>query len=96
MGHLVPAAQQLIDQVSGKGKAEVLDEVDGLGFNRSIRLTPAIVNEYGDALEAIADERIAEIVKSPKGWRIEFVADTRADYPDPFPLDEAKAVLAED
>ena len=93
MTHLVPAAQQMIDQIGDD--VEVLDDVDGFGFARSIRLSPAAAKKYGDALEAMDDERIAHMVKSSKGLRITFVADARADHTDPYPIDEVQAVLDE-
>lgn len=97
MGHLVQAAAQLISEIEALGgKAEVIDDTDGLGFDRSIRLTPAEAKKYGDAIEAISDPRIAEVVKSSHGVRVTFVPDTRADFRDTFDLAAAVAVLDED
>lgn len=90
MPRLVPAARQLaseVEQVTGK-TPEVLDDVDGLGFQRSIRLTPAAAKTLGEAVLAAleADRRVESVVKSSKGTRITFVSDTRADYATEFGL----------
>lgn len=83
MSHIVPAARQLsreVEDVTGKSP-EVLGDVDGLGFQRSIRLSPSAAKTLGDdvltALES--DVRVDSVVKSSKGVRVTFVADTRAD-----------------
>jgi hypothetical protein len=96
MPDLVQAARQLIAQVHElhpKAKIAVLDEVDGLGFQRSIRLSGEPAKRITPALEAMRDPRIAEIVKSSAGTRVTFVSDTRADHRDAFPLVEVLAVL---
>lgn len=96
MSHLVPAAKQLTQQVlelHPKAKVKVLDEVDGLGFQRSIRIAGEPGKRLAPALEAMGDPRIAEIVKSNEGTRVTFVSSTRADRADPFPLVEVLAVL---
>lgn len=95
MPHVVPAASQLLTEIkntTGK-KATVLGDVDGLGFQRSIRMSPEVAKALGDdvitALEG--DARIEEVVKSAQGTRVTFVADTRADYTDEFGLAEVVA-----
>jgi hypothetical protein len=97
MSRVVPAARQLLAEVkSVTGKdGEALTEVDGLGFQRSVRLSPAISKALGeDVLTALEDDpRIEAIVKSSKGSRVTFVADTRADLMTEFGL--ASVVEAE-
>lgn len=95
---LVQAAQQLIDEVHAvhgrKDDVKALDETDGLGFQREVRLTPGVVKALGDdVLEALeADDRIEEIVRSSAGAKVVFVADSRADFNHSF--DVAAAVEA--
>lgn len=100
MGHLVHAAEQLISEVSElvpKSSAEILDDVDGLGFNRSIRFDPDTSKALDDAVvQALEqDERIAEIVKSNKGARVTFVDTVAADRADSFGVVAAAAVANE-
>jgi hypothetical protein len=88
---VVQAASQLIRELDGlglKGKVEILDERDGLGFQRQIRLSKAITDGLGkDVLAALEkDQRIDQIVHSPKGARIVFVSDPRADFRTPYGL----------
>lgn len=96
MPRLVPAAKQLAAQVHDlhpKAKIVVLDERDGLGFARSIRIEGEPGRRLAPALEMMNDPRIAEVVKSSKGTRVTFVASTRADFAHAFPLAEVLAVL---
>lgn len=96
MPRLVPAARQLMAQVHDlhpKATIEILDEVDGLGFQRNIRIAGEPGKRVAAALEAMDDSRIADIVRSNKGVRIRFVDSTRADFAHPFPLAEVLAVL---
>jgi hypothetical protein len=89
MSHVVPAARQLLSEIADVGgKAEVLKERDGLGFYRSVRLTKATGDKFGDdVLEALqADSRVAEVVKSSKGVRVTFTASSAADSAEPFGL----------
>jgi hypothetical protein len=89
MTHIVPAARQLLSEITDMGgKADALDDVDGFGFRRSIRMTKATADKLGDdVLEALeADRRVAEVVKSPKGVRVTFVATAAADRAEPFGL----------
>ena len=89
MGHLVQAARQLMAEVADfGGEVEILDEEDGLGFNRSIRLDKTLVGNLPDEeVEALlSDPRVEDVVKSSKGVRVTFVADTRADSAAPFGL----------
>lgn len=79
-----------------KAKIVVLPEVDGIGFQRSIRLEGAVAKLLGPALELMRDHRIAEVVTSSKGTRVTFVSSTQADYAYPFPLTEVLDVLSED
>jgi len=99
MGHLVQAASQLIDEVRAadpKVKVTIVGDEDGLGFNREVRLEGEGAKDIADALEAAADHRIAELVRSSKGVRVVFVPSTQADYRTPYDLAEALAVLNED
>lgn len=86
------AAQQLIDEVHGvhgrKDDVKILDDTDGLGFQREVRLTPGAVKALGDdVLEALeSDDRIDEIVRSSAGAKVVFVADSRADFNHSFDL----------
>lgn len=96
MGHLVQAARQLVDEVtaaSPKSKVTVLPEVDGLGFNRSIRIEGSDAKKIADALDAADDRRVAGVVRSAKGLRVTFVTGTLADFRQPFELAGALAVL---
>lgn len=89
MSHIVPAARQLLSEVKAVGgSAAVLDEKDGLGFQRSIRLTKATADRLGDdVLQALeGDRRVAEVVKSPKGVRVTFVPTADADKATTFGL----------
>lgn len=99
MARLVGAARQLIAQVEDlmpDAKIKVLDEVDGLGFQRSIRLDHATAKRVGAALDVIKDPRISKITRSSSGVKITFVADTRADFKQPYELAEVLAVLEAD
>lgn len=95
---VVQAAQQLIDEVHAvhgrKDDAKILEEVDGLGFQREVRLTPGAVKALGDdVLDALEeDDRIEEIVRSSAGAKVVFVVDARADFNHSF--DVAAAVQA--
>lgn len=96
MPRLIPAAKQLLRQVkevSPKATTEVLDDVDGYGFQRSVRIKGDGSKRVVDALEAMRDPRIAEIVRSNQGTRVTFVNTTRADFAHPFPFAEVLAVL---
>lgn len=90
MSHVVPAARQLLREIGDiGGKAEALDERDGIGFQRSIRMTRATAEKLGDVvLEALeSDSRITEVVKSPKGVRVTFTTSAvRSGDARPFGL----------
>jgi hypothetical protein len=89
MSRIVPAARQLLAEIDDiGGSAQALDDVDGLGFHRSIRMTAATAKKLGDdVLDALGkDRRVAEVVKSSKGTRVTFVAHTAADSAAPFGL----------
>lgn len=89
MSHLVPAARQLLREITDLGgSAKALDEKDGLGFQRSIRMSKATADRLGDdVLDALeANRRVAEVVKSPKGVRVTFVSTVAADSAEKFGL----------
>ena len=89
MSHVVPAARQLLAEIDDlTGKAEVIEEKDGLGFYRSIRLSKATADKLGaDVLAALAaDARVAEVVRSAKGVRVTFSSTVAADSAEPFGL----------
>lgn len=101
MSRLVPAARQLTSEITAiapKAKVEVLDEYDGLGFQRSIRISTEVAKTLGDdVVEALgSDARIAEVVRSSKGVRFTFVPDTRADGRTSFGVAEAMSVSGQD
>jgi len=91
---LVQAGEQLIREVKAldsKAEVTVLDEVDGLGFHRDVRLNADAVRALGDdVIEALSsDPRIAETVRSNKGLRVTFVPGVEADQATSFGLAEA-------
>ena len=91
MGHLVLAAKQLIDEVdevAPKGEVTVADDVDGLGFNRVIRINAEATKVLGDTVvEALeSDPRIEAVDRVNKGLRVTFVASTAADSSEPYGL----------
>jgi hypothetical protein len=89
MSRVVPAARQLIAEVEDVGgSVTIIEDRDGLGFLRSVRLTNATAKRLGDdVLDALeTDRRVAEVVKSSKGVRVTFVSSVAADSAEPFGL----------
>lgn len=99
MKRLVPAARQLIEQAtarSNKSKAGIVGEADGLGFYRSVQFDASTSKWLAPALDVIDDKRIASVDYEGKGRAVvTFVADTRADRRDLFPIEDVDAVLSE-
>lgn len=88
---LVRAARQLkveIESLFPDADVEVLDERDGLGFQREVRIDNDTVKAMGEAVVGalLDDSRIAEAVRSGKGLRVVFVSTTQADFDRPFDL----------
>lgn len=92
-----PALRQLVDQVKARGdeEPEVVGEVDGLGWYRSIKVKPATAKWLVPALSIIKDKRIASIEQKTSRSQavITFVGDTRADHKTPFPVEEVNSIL---
>lgn len=96
MATLVPAAVQLLDQVADIRELIKVThgEPDGLGFVREITLDAKTSRWLAPLLDVIGDQRIKSVTVSGRGRAtIEFVPDYRADFKDPFPLDEVDAIL---
>lgn len=89
---LVPAAQQLIDEVTDlrpKATAKVVGDADGIGFHRSIAFDAATTKWLAPVLEAIEDPRIESVEEKT----VTFVADVRADHATPYNLALVDEVL---
>lgn len=89
-----PAAQQLIDQVEeirSNVKVGTTGEADGIGVHRTITFDDKTGAWLAPILEAIDDERIAAV----DGGEVTFVADTRSDHRQDYPIAEVDAVLNE-
>lgn len=98
MPRLVPAAQQLIEQVTAlrkSAKASPAAEPDGIGRIRVIEFDARTSTWLAPVLEAVRDDRIAALEFHGKRLAVHFVSTTRADHRDPYPLAEVKAVLDE-
>lgn len=99
MPSLVPAAQQLIQQVQNinpKAAVKSVGEQDGFGRLRSIQFDARTSRWLVPALEAIDDPRIASVSTDTRRAVVTFVGDTRADHRDPYPLDVVLRVLQDD
>jgi len=85
---LVPAAKQLISEISDMGKPYKVTQgdPDGYGFIRDLTLDARSSKWLVPILDAIADERIRSIHHPENKGRaqIKFVGDTRADFAQPF------------
>ena len=97
MPRLIPAAQQLLDQVGESRtsmKKVTLGDPDGLGRVRSITFDAATSRWLSPILSAIGDDRIKDLTHASKSrLTVTFVSDYRADFKTPFPLDEIDRVL---
>ena len=97
MPRLVPAAQQLLDQV-GEARTSMkkvtLGDPDGLDRIRSITFDATTSRWLVPILDAVRDSRIKEIEWAGKGRaKVTFVSDYRADFKAPFPLTEVGSIL---
>lgn len=92
---LVPAAEQLLAQLDGRRYRVRRGEADGIGRIRTLTFDPHTSRWLSPVLDAIGDERIKSITPAAKGRGcvIEFVADSRADFRTPYPLDEVSSIL---
>jgi hypothetical protein len=93
---LVPAAQELVNQVTESGRKfkVVRGEPDGLGRIRSVTFDARTSRWLGPILVAISDSRIRSMSTNGKGQTtVLFVADYRADFKDPFPIDAVDDIL---
>lgn len=91
-----PAARQLVEQVADyfpDGKVEPAGGVDGLGVTRGMTFDETTSKWLGKILDAVDDERIANVTAHKGKVTVTFVPDVRADYADPYPIDEANEVL---
>ena len=97
MSRLVPAAAQLIEQVTRlnhNAKAKAVDPPDGFGRHRSIEFDARTSKWLAEALNAINDPRIDYVQYEGKGKAIvNFVPDTRADHRTVYPLESVLRVL---
>lgn len=98
MQRLIPAGQQLVAQVTTTDKratAKIVGERDGLNFDRSVSFDARTSKWLVPVLRLIADPRIASVEYGGKGQAVvTFVADTRADFRHPYPLEDVRAVLS--
>lgn len=97
MTYIVPGVQALIDEVTElrpKAKVTPSDEVDGFDRVRSLNVDANTAKWLAPILEAVEDDRIAEV--SEDGKTITFVADSRADHAHAFGLADADGVLVTD
>jgi hypothetical protein len=97
----VGAAVQLIEQVKALSDDEVEVEAvgtpDGYGRNRSIQFDADTSEWLVPALEAIEDDRIADVdYEEGEEAVVTFVSDSRADRSDPYPLAEVLTVLIDE
>lgn len=97
MPSLVPAAQQLIQQVQNlnpKATVKAVGEPDGFGRLRSVEFDARTSKWLADVLAAVNDNRIAAVNYQGKGRAIvTFVGDTRADVRTEYPFRDALRVL---
>jgi hypothetical protein len=95
---LVPAARQLVDEVEAahpKAKVKIIGDPDGIGVHRQVSFDAATTKWLTPLLDAVQDERVLSVDAESNRTVITFVADTRADFAQPFGLAEADAVLNE-
>lgn len=96
---LVPAAQQLADQVTElrEGASYTVDpEVDGLGFHRTVIFDKDTAEWLAPILDVLKDERIHSYNSDEGDLAVNFVGDTRADFAQEYDLAGVDAVLNED
>lgn len=91
---LVPAAQQLLDQLRDRKTKPVLGQPDGLDRIRSITFDAATSRWLVPIMEAIDDPRVRDIHTNGRGRAtIRFVSNFRADFKDPYPIDQVDDIL---
>lgn len=93
------AAETLAQQVTElrkSAKVEIADDPDGIDVHRAVKFDKATSKWLEPRLDAINDPRIASLDVSKEVLTVTFVPDMSADTRDPFPLDEADALLSED
>jgi hypothetical protein len=96
MSILVPAAQQLIDEVTSvdeNAAAKPYGDPDGFDRSRSIGFNAKTAKWLAPVLDAIDDDRVKDVDERKDGLVVTFVDDTRADVADSFGVSEVKAVL---
>lgn len=90
------AAEQLTQQVTElrkSAKVEIADDPDGIDVHRAIKFDKATSKWLEPRLDAINDPRVQSLDLSKDVLTVTFVAGMEADTRDPFPLDEADALL---
>lgn len=93
-----PSLRTLMRQITEhdpEAEVEVVDERDGFGVYRSLKVDAATAKWLGKALDVIKDPRVASIKKVKGSTVITVVADTRADSAKSFPLAEVDSILSE-
>lgn len=90
------AATVLIRQVQERhkrAKAEPVGDPDGFRVQRSIRFDKTSSKSLKPLLEVLDDPRIESLEDDGGALVVTFVATSRADRRDPFPLEAAAIVL---
>lgn len=101
MSRLVPAAAQLLSQVQAMRPDAEAEQGDPDGFNRvrSITFDKTTSKWLEPIMRAVTDPRIHHTSytgpKKDLRLTVTFVPDVRADRTQPFPIEEADAVLNE-
>jgi hypothetical protein len=96
---IAPALQQFVAQVKNlRPDAKVqYGEPDGIGFVREVSFDAQTGKVLKPILEVGIDPRIArfKIGGRERRMTVTVVSDTRADYRDPFPIEDVAEVLKE-
>jgi len=97
MDRLVPAATQLLKEITdlGKNYKVARGDPDGFGYIREITFDARTSNWLVPILDALVDERI-RYIDQPNGKgraKVRFVNDTRADRRQPFDIAVVDQVL---
>lgn len=96
MARLPYAARTLVRQVlehKPKANYEVHGDPDGLNVNRTIKFDKTVSKWLAPIVEALDDERIAEVELTEAGYlHVTFTEETIADQRTPFNLDDAITV----
>lgn len=93
MAGTIPAMRQLLEQVAARNPDVdyELSDVDGFDRYRSVTFDEATAEWLIPALRVIEDPRIADTVDR----KVTFVGDVRADFAQPFPIEDVADILSE-